>query len=141
MRGKEPNRRREYGMNTADPNSTHRSWYYWLTLVPLVVGASLAFLRSTALEAFYFGHYGKASQAVRGQAEEAGRKADLYGWVMVGLAITATIMAIILIPPVKTETLPAGLRTVIRFGLALILVAGSIFLVAYGLSAVGHYLK
>jgi len=125
-------------MNTVDPKSTHRSWYYWLTLVPLVVGASLAFLRSAALEAFYFGHYGKASQAVRVQAEDAGRKADLYGWLMMGLAITATIMAIILIPPIKSETLPVGLKAVTRFVLAVVLVAGSILLVAYGLSAVGH---
>jgi len=119
----------------------HRSWYYWLTLVPLVVGASWAFLIGAGLSAFYFGHYGKPSQAVRLQAERAGREADLYGWVSVGLAVTAIIVAIILIRPFKSETLPAGMRAVIRFGLAVVLVVGSIFLVAYGLSSVAYYLK
>ena len=128
-------------MNTAPPNPTHRSWYYWLTLVPLVVGASWAFLISAASEAFYFGHYGKASQAVRMQAEGARRNADLYAWVMMGLTVTAIIIATILIRPFKSETLPAGLRAVTRFGLALVLVVGSIFFAVFGLSAVSYYLR
>ena len=128
-------------MNTAGPNSTHRPWYYWLTLVPLVVGASWTFLISAASEAFYFGHYGKASQAVRIQAEGARRMADRYGWLSLGLAVTAIIIATILTRPFKSETLPVGLRAVTRVGLAVVLVGGSIFLVAYGLSAVAYYLR
>ena len=126
-------------MSPVEPNSTRRAWYYWLTLVPLVVGASWTLLVEAGLSAFYYGHYGKAS--VRVQAEEARRTADLYGWGTMALAVTAIIVATILIRPFKSETLPAGLRAVTRVGLAVVLVGGSIFLAAYGLSVVGHYLK
>jgi len=125
-------------MSTGSSNSTHRSWYYWLTLVPLIAGASWTFLIGAASDAFYFGHYGKASQALRAQAAEARRMGELCEWVTMGLALIAIIVAAILIRPFKSETLPVGLRVVVRVGLAVVLVAGSILLVAYGLSAVGH---
>jgi len=126
-------------MNTADPNSMHRSWYYWLTPVPLVIGASLALLKYAGWSAVYSGYYGLSSEAWR--LKEAGSKAQLYQWVLAGLGVTATIVATILIPPFKSETLPAGLKGLGRFVLAVVLVVGSILIVAYGLSAAGHYLK
>ena len=126
-------------MNTANPNAMHRSWYYWLTLVPLVVGASLALLKYAGWSAVYSGYYGLPSEAWR--LKEAGPKAELYRWILAGLAIMATVVATILIPPFKSEALPVGLKGVSRFVLAVVLVAGSIFIVAYGLSAAGHYLK
>jgi hypothetical protein len=125
-------------MNTANSNSMHRPWY-WLTLVPLVLGASLALLKYAGWSAVYSGYYGLSSEAWR--LKEASSKAQLYQWVLGGLAVTATIVATILIPPFKSETLPAGLKGVSRFVLAVVLVVGSIFIVAYGLSAAGHYLK
>ena len=85
-------------MNTANSDSRHRSWY-WLALVPLVVGASLALLWS----AVYSAYYGLPSEAWR--LKEAGPKAEFYWWVLAGLAVTATIVATILIPPFKSETL------------------------------------
>jgi len=51
------------------------------------------------------------------------------------------IVATILIRPFKSETLPAGLRAVIRLALGVVLVAGSIVMVTYGVLAVGHSLK
>lgn len=129
----------ECGMNTADPNPTHRSWYYWLTLVPLVVGASLALLRYAGWAAVYSGNYDRPSQA--SLLKEAGPKANLYWWVLAVLSVGATVVATILIPPFKSETLPAGLKAVTRFVLAVVLVAGSILIVTYGVLAVGHYLK
>jgi hypothetical protein len=57
------------------------------------------------------------------------------------MAVTATIVATILIPPFKSATLPAGLKGLSRFVLAVVLVVGSIFIVAYGPSVAGHYLK
>lgn len=125
-------------MNTANPNSIHRTWY-WLTLVPLVVGASLALLKYAGWSAVYSGNYGLPSEAWR--LKEATSKAQLYWWVLAGLAVIATTVATVLIPPFKSQALPAGLKGVSRFVLAVVLVAGSIFLIAYGLSAVGHYLK
>ena len=78
----------------------------------------------------------------RGLATQRGRpKAQFYGTLLVGLGLTETIVVIVLIPPFKSETLPAGLRWLCRFVLALLLVVGSIAVVAYGLSATGHYLK
>ena len=60
---------------------------------------------------------------------------------LAALSVTATVVSTILIPPFKSETLPAGLKAVIRFALAVVLVAGSTFIVTYGVLAVGHYLK
>jgi len=128
-------------MNTAEPNPIHRRWYYWLSLVPLVVGASWTLLVGAALNAYYHGHYGKAVQAVQMQALGARREANLYGWLTSGLTLTAIIMATILIRPFKSDALPVGLRAVIRIGLALALVGGSIILAAYGLSAVARFVK
>jgi len=125
-------------MNTANLNSIHRIWY-WLTLVPLVIGASLALLKYAGWSAVYSGNYGLPSEAWR--LKEASSKAQLYWWVLAGLAMTATVVATMVIPPFKSETLPAGLKWLSRFVLAVLLVAGSIFIVAYGLSAAGHYLK
>jgi hypothetical protein len=73
--------------------------------------------------------------------KEAGPKANLYWWVLAVLSVTATIAATILIPPFKSEILPVGLRAVIRFVLAVVVVAASILIVTYGLLAVGHYLR
>jgi hypothetical protein len=114
-------------MNTADPNSIHRSWYYWLTLVPLVIGASWALLKYAGWSAVYSAYYGLPSEAWR--LKEAGPKAQLYWWLLTVSAVAATIVATILIPPNKSETLPAGLKGVIRFVLAVLIVVGSILIV------------
>ena len=125
-------------MNATNSNSVHRSWY-WLALVLLIVGASLALLKYAGWSAVYSAHYGLPSQAWR--LNEAGPKAQLYWCVLAGFIVTATIVATILIPPLKSETLPAGLKGLVRFVLAVVLVVGAIFIVAYGLSAAGHHLK
>jgi hypothetical protein len=114
-------------MNTADPNSIHRSWYHWLTLVPLVIGASWAFLKHLGWSAIYSAYYGLPSETLR--VKEAGSQAELYWWILAALAVAATIVAFILIPPNKSETLPAGLKGVIRFVLAVLIVVGSILIV------------
>jgi hypothetical protein len=125
-------------MNIVNSNSTHRSWY-WLTLVPLVFGASVALLRYAEWAAIYSAYYGPPSEAWR--LKEAGPKAGFYWWFFAGLSGAATIIATILIRPLKSETLPAGLRAIIRFVLAVALIVASIVVVAYGLSAAGHYFK
>jgi hypothetical protein len=126
-------------MNTADPNSTHRSWYYWLMLLPLVVGASLALLRYAGWAAIYSAYYDRPAEAWR--LKEAGPKADVYWWSFLGLSGIAAIIATLLIPSLKSETIPAGLKTVIRLSLAIALVAASIYVGVFGLSAVGRFLK
>jgi hypothetical protein len=124
-------------MNTQDSKSRHRFWY-WLTLVPLVVAASLTFLEYGWWSAVYSAYYGLPSEAWR--LKEAGPK-DFYWWMFTGLALTAIIVATILIPPFKSEYFSPGFRGMSRFLLAVIIVAGSIYVVVYGLSAAGHYLK
>jgi hypothetical protein len=64
--------------------------------------------------------------------KEASSKAQLYWWVLAGLAVTATTVAPTLIPPFKSETLPTGLKGISRFVLTVVLVAGSIVVVVYG---------
>ena len=66
-------------MNSSDPNSTRRSWY-WLILVPLILGASLALLKCAGWSAVYSAYYGLPSEAWR--LKEAGPKANLYWWVL-----------------------------------------------------------
>lgn len=116
----------------------HRPWY-WLILVPLVVGASLALLKYAGWSAVYSGNYGLPSEPWR--LKEASSKAQLYWWVLAGLAVTATTIATILIPPFKSESVPAGLKGLTRFVMALVLVVGSILALAFGLSVIGHYVK
>jgi hypothetical protein len=125
-------------MNNVNSNPTHRSWY-WLALVPLVFGASVAFLKYAWWAAVYSAYYGLPAEAWR--LKEAGPKADFYWWFFAGLSGAATIAATMLIPPLKSETLPTGLKAIIRFALAVALSAASILIVAYGLSAAGHYVK
>ena len=122
-------------MNIANSNSTYRSWY-WLTLVPMVLGASLALLQYGGWCGIYSAYYGLPSDVWR--LKEAGPKAEFYGWMLVSLTSTATIVATILIPSLKSETLPVLLSAVLRFCLAATLVISSILVVAYGLSALGH---
>lgn len=125
-------------MKAANSHSMHRRWC-WLTLVPLVLGASLALLKYAGWSAVYSAYYGLPSQAWR--LKEAGPKAQLYWWVVAGLAVTATIVAAILIPPFKSETLPASVKSLSRVVLTAVLVVGSIVVVAAGLFAAGYYLK
>ena len=87
------------GMNTANPKSIHRSWY-WLIVVPLVLGAWVALLRYLWWGAVYSAYYGLPSEAWR--LKEAGPKAGFYYWMLAGLVVTATIVATILIPPFKS---------------------------------------
>ena len=89
--------------------------------------------------AIYSAYKGLHSEA--SWVKEAGPKAHFYWWVLTGLTVTATIVATILIPPFKSETLPGAVKVIGPFALAVVLVVCSIFIVAYGLSAVGHYLK
>jgi glucan phosphoethanolaminetransferase (alkaline phosphatase superfamily) len=123
-------------MSTVNPNSMHRSWY-WLALVPLVVGASVTLLKYAWWAAVFSAYYGLPSEAWR---EEAGPKANFYWWLFMGMSGAGTILATILIPSLKSENLPTILKAIIRFVLAVALVVASIFLVAYGLSAAGSYL-
>jgi hypothetical protein len=44
-------------------------------------------------------------------------------------------------PAFQVRDSPVGLKAVIRFVLAVMVVAGSILIVTYGLLAVGHYLR
>jgi uncharacterized membrane protein YhaH (DUF805 family) len=105
----------------------------------LVLGASLALLRYAGWAAVYSAYYGLPTEAWR--LKEASPRADFYWWMLAVLAVTATIVATILIPPFKSETLPAGFKGLSRFVLAVVLVVSSIWVVAAGLSAAGHYLK
>lgn len=125
-------------MTATNPNSMHRSWY-WLTLVLLMAGASWALLKYAGWSAVYSGYYGLRSEAWR--LVEAGPKARLYWWVFVTLASSATIVATMLVPPFKSEFLPAGLKGLSRFLMAVALVGGSILVLAFGVSAAGHYRK
>jgi hypothetical protein len=123
---------------TRNCTSTRRCWY-GLTLLPLTLAASLALLKYAGWSAVYSAYYGLPSEAWR--LKEAGAKAQFYGWLLVGLGLTVTIIATVLIPPFKSENLPAGFKSISRVVLALLLVIGSILVVAYGWSAAGHYLK
>ncbi len=83
--------------------------------------------------------YGVPSEARR--LREADANADFNWWMLMGLAVTATIVATMLIPPFKSQTLPSSVKGISRFVLAVVLVVGLIFIAAAGMSATGFFLK
>jgi FtsH-binding integral membrane protein len=125
-------------MSTADSKSIPRFWY-GLTLVPLVFGASRALLKYAWWVAMHSSLYGVPSEARR--LRQADANADFNWWMLMGLAVTATIVATLLIPPFTPQNLPASVKGISRFILAAALVAGLIFMVAAGMSATGYFLR
>jgi len=116
-----------------------RRIWCWLALVPLVVGAARALLKYAWWAAVHGALYGVPKGTRR--LQEADANADFNWWVLIGLAGTATIVASILILPLKSQALPTSLKGISRFILALALVVGSILIVAAGMSATGYFLK
>jgi FtsH-binding integral membrane protein len=125
-------------MNTADSKPIGRAWY-WLALVPLVLGASRALMKYMWWVAMHSSLYGVPAEARR--LREADANADFNWWMLMGLAVTATIVAALLIPPFESQSLPAGLKGISRFVLAAALVVGLIFLAAAGMSATGFFVR
>jgi len=72
---------------------------------------------------------------------EADANADFNWWMLMGLAVTATIVATILIPPFKSENLPSSLKGISRFGLAAVLVVGLIVIATAGMATTGYFVK
>jgi hypothetical protein len=105
----------------------------------LVIGASIALLRYAGWSAVYSARYGLPSETLL--LKESATKADFYWWTLAGLGLAATIVTTTLLPPLKSDTLPPGIRGIGRFVVAVALVIGSIFMVAAGLSALGKFLK
>ena len=125
-------------MAAPDSKSMRRPWY-WLALVPLILGASRAFLKYTWWAAMHGALYGIPSETR--QLAHADANANLNWWLLVGLAAAATIVATILIPPISSSTFPATLKGLARFVFALVLVAGLLFLTVAGMSATGYFLQ
>jgi hypothetical protein len=125
-------------MEAVNLNSIRRFWC-WLTLVALILVASWALLKYAGWSAIYSGYYGLPSEAWR--LKEAGPKTQFYWWVLVVSVLPAMILATMLVPPVRSESLPVGLKALSRFVIAAVLVVASILILAYVVSAAGHYLK
>ena len=125
-------------MNTADSKSSHRAWY-WLALMPLVVGASRALMKYMWWAAMHSSLSGVPSEARTLQKADA--NADFNWWMLMGLAVTATIVATLLIPPFQSKRLPSGVKGITRFVLAVGLVVGLILIAATGMSVTGYFLK
>jgi formate-dependent nitrite reductase membrane component NrfD len=125
-------------MNTADSKSLSRAWY-WLALVPLVLGASRALIKYMWWAAMHSSLYGVRAEARR--LREADANADFNWWMLMGLAVTATVVAALLIPPFKSQSLPSSVKGVSRFVLAAVLVVGLILLATAGMSATGFFVR
>ena len=110
-----------------------------IALIPLIFGASFAFLKYAGWSAVYSGLYGLPSEVRR--VAEADSQAKLYGGVVLGLAAIATVVTTIAIPTLEADAVPLGLNGVVRVALAIALVVASILITAAGISALGHYLK
>lgn len=124
-------------MDTADSKPISRLW--WLALVPLVLGASRALIKYTWWAAMHSSLYGVPSEARR--LQEADANADFNWWMLMGLAVTASIVATLLIPPFKSLSVPSSVKGISRFVLAVVLVIGLILLAAAGMSATGYFLQ
>lgn len=81
--------------------------------------------------------YGVPAEARR--LREADANADFNWWMLMGLALTASIVAALLIPPFKS--LPPSVKGITRFVLAVALVIGLILLAAAGMSATGYFIQ
>ena len=125
-------------MNTAESKSIGRAWY-WLALVPLVFGASRALMKYMWWAAMHSSLYGVPAEARR--LREADANADFNWWMLMGLAVTATIIAAMLIPPFKSQSLPSSVKGISRFVLAAMLVVGLIVLATAGMSATGYFVQ
>jgi len=125
-------------MNTVESKSINRAWY-WLALVPLVFGASRALLKYMWWAAMHSSLYGVPAEARR--LREADANADFNWWMLMGLAVTATIIAAMLIPPFKSQTLPSSVKRISRFVLAAMLVVGLIVLATAGMSTTGYFIQ
>jgi hypothetical protein len=125
-------------MNTVESKSINRAWY-WLALVPLVFGASRALMKYMWWAAMHSSLYGVPAEARR--LREADANADFNWWMLMGLAVTATIIAATLIPPFKSQTLPSSVKGISRFVLAAMLVVGLIVLATAGMSTTGYFVK
>src|SRR5579859_8231715 len=125
-------------MNTAESKSLGRGWY-WLALVPLVLGASRALMKYMWWAAMHSSLYGLPAETRR--LREADANADFNWWMLMGLAVAATIIAAMLIPPFKSQSLPSSVKGVTRFVLAALLVMGLILLATAGMSATGYFVQ
>jgi len=125
-------------LNTVESKSINRAWY-WLALVPLVLGASRALMKYMWWAAMHSSLYGLPAETRR--LREADANADFNWWMLMGLAVTATIIAAMLIPPFKSQSLPSSVKGVTRFVLAALLVMGLILLATAGMSATGYFVQ
>jgi len=125
-------------MNTVESKPMGRAWY-WLALVPLVLGASRALMKYMWWAAMHSSLYGVPAEARRLQKADA--NADFNWWMLMGLAVTATIVATMLIPPFKSENLPSSVKGISRFVLAAVLVAGLIVMATAAMAATGYFVK
>jgi formate-dependent nitrite reductase membrane component NrfD len=125
-------------LNTVESKSISRAWY-WLALVPLVLGASRALMKYMWWAAMHSSLYGLPAETRR--LREADANADFNWWMLMGLAGTATIIAAMLIPPFKSQSLPSGVKRITRFVLAGVLVVGLILLATAGMSATGYFVQ
>jgi len=125
-------------VNTAESKSLGRAWY-WLALVPLVLGASRALMKYMWWAAMHSSLYGLPAEARR--LREADANADFNWWMLMGLAVTATIIAAMLIPPFQSPSLPPSVKGISRFVLAGVLVVGLIFLASVVMSATGFFMR
>ena len=125
-------------MNTAESKSIGRAWY-WLALVPLVLGASRALMKYMWWAAMHSSLYGVPAEARR--LREADANADFNWWMLMGLSMTATIVAALLIPPLKSQSFPPSVEGISRFVLAAVLVVGLILLATAGMSATGYFVQ
>lgn len=81
--------------------------------------------------------YGVPSETRRLQEADANVSFNL--WMLVGLALAATILVTLLIPPFTS--LPSSMKGITRFLLAVVLVSGLVLLAAAGMSATGYFLQ
>jgi TRAP-type mannitol/chloroaromatic compound transport system permease small subunit len=125
-------------VNTAESKLIGRAWY-WLALVPLVFGASRALMKYMWWAAMHSSLYGVPAEARR--LREADANADFNWWMLMALAVTATIVATMLIPPFKSKSLPSSVKGMSRFVLAAVIVVGLIFVATAGMSATGYFVK
>jgi hypothetical protein len=114
-----------------------RGWY-WVALIPMVVGASLTLLRYAGWSAVYSGNYGLPSAT--NLVKEAYAKATTDFWLLSGLSVASAGTVTACIWPAHDE--PCDVSSLLpRVIFAIALVLALIVLVAIGLLFAGRLLK
>jgi hypothetical protein len=121
-------------MDIEGRKSVWHGWY-WVALIPMVVGASLTLLRYAGWSAVYSGNLGLPSAT--NLVKEAHARAITNFWLFIGFSLASMGIVIASLWPAHDEPCDAS-SLLPRFTLAIVSVLAALVLVSVGLIFAGR---